>query len=323
MSYSRCASHSAPEGNGWYDASPIALKQFIGSLFNEASRSSHLTRSPNNVIHGLISPHAGISYSGKTASAVYSKLYDYLYGGGNQTKRIFIMGPSHHKGFNGAEVSHASAYETPFGPVSVDITTAAAVLGKFSQAGIPANWTTKQVDEEEHSIEMQLPFISYILHFPQGQAQAAAVSRVSIVPIIIGWTDRGLEERMSDALQEYLNDPSNVFILSSDFCHWGSRFRYTYHYQRDTYPNIGEAIIALDHRAISLLHNKDIDGWYDYLEQTNNTICGRNPIGIGLNAWVNKLASKVTVDFVSYSQSNKCQNAKDSSVSYASALIYS
>lgn len=28
-------------------------------------------------------------------------------------------------------------------------------------------------------------------------------------------------------LGPYLDDPSNLFIISSDFCHWGSRFSYS------------------------------------------------------------------------------------------------
>jgi hypothetical protein len=36
------------------------------------------------------------------------------------------------------------------------------------------------------------------------------------------------EARYGALLAPYLSDPANLFIISSDFCHWGSRFRYTY-----------------------------------------------------------------------------------------------
>jgi len=32
-------------------------------------------------------------------------------------------------------------------------------------------------------------------------------------------------------LAPYLEDPSNCFIISSDFCHWGKRFGFTFHQQ--------------------------------------------------------------------------------------------
>jgi predicted class III extradiol MEMO1 family dioxygenase len=36
------------------------------------------------------------------------------------------------------------------------------------------------------------------------------------------------EARYGALLSPYLSDPANLFIISSDFCHWGSRFRYTF-----------------------------------------------------------------------------------------------
>jgi Memo-like protein len=34
-----------------------------------------------------------------------------------------------------------------------------------------------------------------------------------------------------EALASYLDDPGNLFVISSDFCHWGTRFNYTYYNQ--------------------------------------------------------------------------------------------
>lgn len=50
-------------------------------------------------------------------------------------------------------------------------------------------------------------------------------------------------------LSSYLADPQNLFVISSDFCHWGQRFRYTY-YDR-SYGNIYQSIEGLD-RAVSI-----------------------------------------------------------------------
>lgn len=36
------------------------------------------------------------------------------------------------------------------------------------------------------------------------------------------------EARYGQLLAPYLADPSNLFIISSDFCHWGSRFKFTF-----------------------------------------------------------------------------------------------
>lgn len=36
------------------------------------------------------------------------------------------------------------------------------------------------------------------------------------------------EAKYGEILAPYLDDPSNLFVISSDFCHWGRRFSYTY-----------------------------------------------------------------------------------------------
>ncbi len=37
------------------------------------------------------------------------------------------------------------------------------------------------------------------------------------------------EAEYGRALAPYLADPSNLFIVSSDFCHWGDRFNFTFY----------------------------------------------------------------------------------------------
>lgn len=86
---------------------------------------------------------------------------------------------------------------------------------------------TKSVDEEEHSIEMHLPYIHRLL---QLQHPNIPVSQYPLlVPIMVGSTSAGTEQAFGALLAPYLADPSNVFVISSDFCHWGLRFHYTYY----------------------------------------------------------------------------------------------
>ena len=37
------------------------------------------------------------------------------------------------------------------------------------------------------------------------------------------------EAAYGQALAPYLDDPRNVFVISSDFCHWGARFNFTFY----------------------------------------------------------------------------------------------
>jgi AmmeMemoRadiSam system protein B len=76
---------------------------------------------------------------------------------------------------------------------------------------------TREVDENEHSIEMQLP---YIAHLMKGRA-------CTLVPIMVGATSPEKEAEFARVLAPFFDDPKNFFVISSDFCHWGERFDYT------------------------------------------------------------------------------------------------
>lgn len=66
-------------------------------------------------------------------------------------------------------------------------------------------------DEDEHSIEMHLPFIAKVMENCQ----------FTIVPVLVGslYTDR--EALYGKIFAPYLTNSENLFVFSSDFCHWG------------------------------------------------------------------------------------------------------
>ncbi len=96
--------------------------------------------------------------------------------------------------------------------------------------------------QAEHSLELHTPYIASVM---RGRA-------FTLVPIMVGAlsTERWdcdilpAESKLSSIsaprptpseahygrlLAPYLDDPGNLFIISSDFCHWGSRFNYTFY----------------------------------------------------------------------------------------------
>lgn len=86
---------------------------------------------------------------------------------------------------------------------------------------------TQSVDEDEHSIEMHLPYIHRLLQLQFPNTPTAQYP--PLVPIMVGSTSAATEQAFGTLLAPYLADPSNAFVISSDFCHWGLRFRYTYY----------------------------------------------------------------------------------------------
>lgn len=81
-------------------------------------------------------------------------------------------------------------------------------------------WMDMKTDEDEHSIEMHLPYVAKVMEDFKDQ--------FTIVPVMVGSLSPETERMYGEIFAPYLEDPSNLFVISSDFCHWGRRFQYTY-----------------------------------------------------------------------------------------------
>jgi predicted class III extradiol MEMO1 family dioxygenase len=113
-----------------------------------------------------------------------------------------------------------------------------------------------QTDEDEHSIEMHLPYVrkvfeGYVHHVAMLGFLFRPMSRldIAIVPILVGAIDQDKEANYGRLLAPYLARDDTFSIVSSDFCHWlvhyrtskaftdlqlflhrGTRFSYTFYY---------------------------------------------------------------------------------------------
>lgn len=79
-----------------------------------------------------------------------------------------------------------------------------------------------------------------------------------------------------DILAKYFNDPETLFIVSTDFCHWGKSFDFT-HLFKESIP-IHESIEKLDRIGMDLIEKHDLKGFKAYFDTYKNTICGRMPL---------------------------------------------
>lgn len=69
---------------------------------------------------------------------------------------------------------------------------------------------------------------------------------VSLVPILVGDMAGGQRAEYAALLAPHLADPACLFVISSDFCHWGARFGYQYIHPACKGCAIHEAIEHLD-----------------------------------------------------------------------------
>ena len=179
----------------FYERDATDLRLRVDGLLVDAITEPHFQN-----IGALIVPHAGYVYSGSVAAAGYAQLP-----GDGQWDRIFIIGSSHHAFFDGASVDEADVYTTPLGQVPVDTQTVEALR----QASPLISFHAK-AHEQEHTIEVQLPFL-------QQQLQKPFV----IVPIIMGTQNAETCAQIAQVLAPWFT-PQNLFIISTDFSHYPS-----------------------------------------------------------------------------------------------------
>ncbi|KAF2279368.1 UPF0103-domain-containing protein [Westerdykella ornata] len=302
--HSRTASHAG----SWYTADKAELSQQLDTWLaavpssttpiGTVSSQNGPVAIPTPGARAIIAPHAGYSYSGPAAAWAYKSI-DW-----SKAERVFLLGPSHHYYLHGAATTSFDAYSTPLGPLRIDT----ELVEKLAK-DLDLMHMSTLVDEAEHSLEMHLPYIYKMLslHFSPS-------SMPPLVPIMVGSTSPSTERFLGARLAPYLRDPGNVFVISSDFCHWGSRFRYTYylspkedgvaeeeeeeeeegedhrpiHLRSDTQVSrsrpIHESIALVDQESMDAVESGKHDVFLAQLERTGNTVCGRHPIGVFMAA---------------------------------------
>lgn len=182
----------------------------------------------------IIVPHAGYVYSGYVAAKAYSMLDSF--------DTYIIIGPNH-TGLGEEIAVFSGAYDMPFGAVETDDDIGNALL-KYSDA---------QYDYyahlQEHSIEVQLPFIEHISNKPY-----------KIVPIVIGIHDRKKLQALGLAISKAVKESKKdvLIVVSSDMNH--------YEDQRTT--------LEKDRVAIDKILKLDEESLFDSVERYDISMCG-------------------------------------------------
>eukprot|EP00980_Cylindrotheca_fusiformis_P002106 scaffold473_cov132-Cylindrotheca_fusiformis.AAC.11 len=302
--YIRRAHHAG----SWYSADKATLDETLTAFLQDASTTT--APAPTSSLKAVICPHAGYSYSGPTAAYSYLPLQQELERNGRITT-ILVLHPSHHVYLEGCAISGATILETPLGNLQVDDELRNELLERGNKLFSVMN---QKVDEHEHSGEMQYPYIA--------KACAGRRQYIRVLPIMVGNTNTRQEERYGTILAPIIARLNVVCVISSDFMHWGSRFQYQPTPSSKS-MQIYQYIQQLDQQGMDLITLQEPGAFAKYLKETKNTICGRHPIGVWLQAvHVNSMAKveNLQISFVQYNQSSQVQSMRDSSVSYASAI---
>jgi MEMO1 family protein len=226
---------TAAVAGSWYPGAADALTREVDGYLADASSPP-----PPGRLVALVSPHAGLRYSGPVAAHGYSLLR------GRRALTAVLVGPSHRVGFDGAAVHASGAWETPLGRVPVDEDVAEAILA----AGTSVAFDDVDLHRDEHSLEMQMPFLQ------------RAVPSLRIVPIMMGSQSREEIEELARALGAALAGRDVVLVASSDLSH----------YQPAAVANRLDAIV------VDQVARFDDGALLERLEAHRNVACGGGPI---------------------------------------------
>jgi len=164
----------------------------------------------------IIAPHAGYVYSGPIAGSAYAGWMQER----DTIRRVVLLGPSHHVAFPGLVASSAQAFASPLGRVPVDM--AALDLAR----ALPQVTTLDEAHRQEHSLEVQLPFLQTVL------------GEFLLVPLVVR---DATAEQVGAVLNALWGGPETCFVISSDLSHY-LRYPEAQLADRDT----AHAIEALD-----------------------------------------------------------------------------
>ena len=179
----------AAVAGAFYPDRPSILEEDIRKMLGAASRC------PMPLPKAIIAPHAGYIYSGPIAASIYAPLQRLR----GTVRRVVLLGPTHRVAINGLAVPSCQAFETPLGEVPVDREAVASL------ADLPQVIVSDSAHEQEHSLEVQLPFIIEVL------------DGVSLVPLAVG---QAAPEAVAEVLERLWGGPETLIIVSSDLSHY-------------------------------------------------------------------------------------------------------
>lgn len=182
----------------FYPSNPDSLRSDLKKYFSRAIKFSG--EGEGHVV-AVICPHAGYVFSAGVAASSINQLPSE----GEYTD-IFVIGSSHRASFEGAAIYNKGNFATPLGIVKVDIPLANKLIKEHSDIFSG----DAEVHRQEHSLEVQLPFLQYHLK-----------KEFKIVPVLLGTQTVETCQEIAGALKPYLT-MDNLFVISSDFSHYPS-----------------------------------------------------------------------------------------------------
>lgn len=273
------------ENIGYFTPVEVRPPSFIGSWYPNDIAQFRIQQSSSLSSMAAIVPHAGFRYSHKVGSSIFS-----CFSPKHGDITFVILGPSHYTYSSKLMFPEKDAWAT-IGGIQLPVDRK---MAKDIMTSMPSSlYTVGAEDGREHSLEMMLPWI------------AANYPSASILPILVG---SGVDWYLAaKAFTPSLGRKNTLFLISSDFCHWGNA--YDYHPKNFT-PDILTSMKNLDMQGLESI-KMGSKAFEKYLKETGNTVCGQTAILLLLSV-IEQQQRPINVGCVNYDTSS--HNAASSSI---------
>jgi AmmeMemoRadiSam system protein B len=172
----------------FYPAAPAQLRFDVQQFLAGAPHHDLIPKA-------LIVPHAGFIYSGAIAAAAYALLIPIA----ARIRRVLLLGPTHHVAVRGMALPGVDAFETPLGRVVLDV-AATQSIARLPQVSVSA-----LVHAQEHSLEVQLPFLQSVLR------------DFTLLPLAVGMATA---DEVAEVLEILWGGDETLIVISSDLSHF-------------------------------------------------------------------------------------------------------
>ncbi len=169
----------------FYPADATELAAMVARMLAQAEDA------PANLARAVITPHAGLVYSGHVAAHAWRAL--------RPARRILLIGPAHRVPVEGLAAPTHDAFATPLGQIAADPVLREAMLAVDGVQLFDA------AHAMEHSLEVQFPFIRQLM--PEAR----------ILPLVAG---AAAPELVHAALEAAWRLPDAAIAISSDLSHY-------------------------------------------------------------------------------------------------------
>lgn len=229
----------------------------------------------------LIVPHAGYMYSGPVAAHAYKLLAE-----SKKPRNVIIVGPNHTGYGELVSIFAEGEWETPLGSVKINEDLAKEILKRYKLAR-----AEPYAHLYEHSIEVQLPFLQYVL------------KDFEFVPICIMLQTLEVARDLAKVLSEVLKGEDAVILASTDLNHYENN----------------EITYRKDSLVIEMISKLDPEGLFRIIEVNEISMCGPCPTATVLYYCRFNDIKKVRI--LKHATSGDIEGSKSSVVGYLSAAF--